>query len=237
MSSQKSIVVNNLNEAPAALAAVTHTGIDDLANDQVTLVARVFDKTGSMYKFKAEVEQADRELIADLKPSKAADEILMSTWLFDTGFVVLHGFVGLDDVTPLTGVYHPEGETAVYDAVYSLLTDPNAGVVAYEESLRSKGIRVKVVVDVFTDGEDNRSSIKPAEIKKLVDDLVKQENYYFNLYAFGDKVAQSVGAAMGFPNVLTLQSTPGEVRRATGTESKSIIRASQTTIASNNFFA
>lgn len=234
------IVVNNLNEAPAALAAVTHAGLDDIANDEVTLVLRVIDETGSMQRFQNEVELADREMIAALKNSKASDQILMSTWLFNTSFKVLHGFVPLDDVLPLAGIYRPDDQTALYSAVYSALTDANAGVVSYADTLSGSGIRVKVVVVVFTDGEDNysdRLGVWPAQIKTVVSDLLKLENFLFSLVAFGTGFARTAASEMGFPNILESNSQPGEIRRAMGTVSKSIIRASQTTVRSNNFFS
>ena len=234
------VVVNNLNEAPAALSAVTHAGLDDIQNDEVTLVLRIIDETGSMQPYTNEVELADREMITALKNSKAADEILMSTWLFNTSFKVLHGFVPLDDVTPLAGIYRPDNQTALYSAVYAALTDVNAGVVSYAENLRGSGIRVKVVVVAFSDGEDNyshRQKIDPGMIKTVVQDLLKQENYLFSLVAFGTGFAKTAAADMGFPNLLESKSQPGDIRRAMGTVSKSIVRASQTTVGSNNFFA
>ena len=240
MTSNNSIVVvNNLNEAPMALAQVQHTGLESLATDEVTLVLRIVDETGSMSGKEKEIALADREMVAALKASKASDQILMSTWLFNTVFKVLHGFVPLDDVTSLDGIYQPNDQTALYSTVYAALADLNAGVVAYAEGLRDSGIRVKVVVIVFTDGEDNysdRQGVSPDMIKSLVTDLLSQENYLFSVVSFGRGIARTAAAEMGFPNILEHNSQPGEIRRAMGTVSKSIIRASQTTVASNNFF-
>lgn len=232
------IVVNNLNEAQTALATVTNAGLDDIEKDQVTLVLPIYDETGSLRKYRAEMELADKELVEALINSRAGDEMLMSKWLFNTSFKVLNGFIPLADVTPLSGVYQPDGYTALYDVVYTALTDPNAGVVAYAESLRASGITVKVVVVVFTDGEDNSSRTNPDKIKTIVDELLRQENYLFSVVSFGAGYAKTAAAAMGFPNALECNATPHEIREViAGTVSKSIIRASQTTIASNNFFA
>lgn len=238
MTSKSVIQVANLNNASAALSQVQHAGANDLNGDQVTLILRIIDRTGSLLRFKPEMIQASQLIVDALKESKAGDEMLMSTWTFNSsdGVSVMDGFVKLEDVTPLNDQNYdmrPEDMTNLYDTVYTALTDPNAGVIAYADSLKKSGIRVKVTVLVLTDGEDNRSRISPSQIKSLTG---QNEGYYFCFMAFGTGFAQEAARGMGFPNVREYNAAKGELRKMAGEFSKSQVRASQSTIAANSFF-
>ncbi len=172
MKSKSTIIVANLDNASNALAQVQHAGASDLNGDQVTLILRIIDRTGSLLRYKDEMIEAARLNVEALQESKAGDEMLMSTWTFNAtdGFTVMDGFVKLEDVTPLdSNNYHMEREdmTNLYDTVYTALTDKIAGIVAYADSLKKSGIRVKVTVLVLTDGMDNKSKIDPANIQKI----------------------------------------------------------------------
>lgn len=238
MNSNSIIQVNNLNNAVAALAQVQHTSANDLNGDQVSLILRIIDRTGSLLRYRSEMIEASQLLVDALINSKAGDEMLMSTWTFNStgGIQVLDGFVKLEDVTPLSDANYdmrPEDMTNLYDTVYNALTDPNAGIIAYAQLLKDQGIRVKVTVLVLSDGEDNRSSTDPDKIKNLA---VANEGCYFCFMAFGTGFAQRAADNMGFPNVREHNSAPGELRKMMGEFSKSQVRASQTTVASNSFF-
>lgn len=238
MTSKSVIQVANLSNASAALSQVQHAGANDLNGDQVTLILRIIDRTGSLLRFKQEMIQASQLIVDALKESKAGDEMLMSTWTFNSsdGVSVMDGFVKLEDVTPLDDQNYdmrPEDMTNLYDTVYTAMTDPNAGVIAYADSLKKSGIRVKVTVLVLTDGEDNRSHISPGQIKALTG---QNEGYYFCFMAFGTGFAQEAAREMGFPNVREYNAAKGELRKMAGEFSKSQVRASQSTIAANSFF-
>jgi hypothetical protein len=236
-SNSRSIIqVANIDNT-SALANVQHAGAKELSGDQVFLVLRILDATPSMNPHVQEMIAAERENIQALKDSAACDEFLVSTWLFNNahGFVVLDGFVPLDEVTPLdTNLYQTAGWTNLYDTVFTGLTDKNAGIIPYALNLKRSGITPKVAVAVFTDGGDNISKINPSLIK---DEVAKAEGYYFNLFAFGTGYAHTAAANMGFPNVLEHNAAHGNIRKMMGTFSKSLVRASQTNVAANQFIA
>jgi len=237
MTSKSVIIVANLNNT-SALAQVQHASASDLNGDQVTLILRILDRTGSLLRYKSEMIQAAQLNVDALRESKAGDEMLMSTWTFNApdGFTVVDGFVKLEDVTPLDDQNYdmqPEDMTNLYDTVYTALTDPLAGIIAYADSLRKSGIRIKVTVLVLTDGEDNRSRIDPSKIKALTS---ANEGCYFCLMAFGTGFAQQAARDMGFPNVREYNATKGELRKMMGEFSKSQVRASQSIVAPNAFF-
>lgn len=236
MTSKSIIQVANLNNTNA-LASVQHASIQEIGGDQVFLILRILDMTPSMNDHIDEMIKAERENIKALTDSSDTAEFLISTWLFNSqnGFVVLDGFVPLEDVTPLTrSIYKTAGMTNLYDTVYTALKDDNAGVLAYANTLHLSGITPKVAVAVFTDGGDNDSSTDPSQVKALVS---LAEGYYFTLFAFGTGYGPKAASAMGFPNLLEHDATPGNIRKMMGTFSKSVVRASQTTVAPNSFIA
>lgn len=205
-------------------------GVDDLVGDEVTLVIPVVDQTGSMDDHRDSVIQAFNDMIAALRDSKASDQILVSTWLFNEKPTLLHGYVGLSQVPALTRQnYQPGGLTALFDAVLDAFT----GCVAYGQTLRNSGFRTKIIVVAITDGEDNMSRHTISEVRTVADDLLRQEMYVLALVAFGFQ-GRPVAEQMGFPKVLEANKDASSIRRALGQVSKSIIRKSQTQIASND---
>ena len=174
------ILVNNLT--PVTLAGAQGVGINDLAGDEVTLYVPVVDATGSMQRFRPTVIASYNEQLDALLASNAADSILMSTFLFNNHSTLLHSYLPLDRAIRLDmGNYDPDLNTALYDATLDAITS----AVAYAQSLRDSGIRVKVVVVVISDGEDNASRHTSSAVKSVVTDLLNQEIYTFAMVAFG----------------------------------------------------
>lgn len=223
------ILVENID--PTTIAGAQGVDVNSLPTDEQTIVVYVVDKTGSMAGYQNLVIDAYNEELQAVKDSKAADTIVLSVWLFDTWPTLLHGYLTLDQAQQFDRkVYDPDGLTALYDAVLDAFT----GVVGYAETLMRAGNRVKVVVVVMTDGEDNSSRKTSAEVKTVATDLVNQEIYTLALVGFGGTDAKTIADSMGFPekNVLTATSDPSSIRRALAQVSKSVIRTSQTKIAS-----
>ena len=229
------ILVENLT--PTTLAAAQGTSIDDLVGDQVTLVCVVLDKTGSMDPHRLEVVEAYNRMLEALRSSKAADSILLSAWFFDEKSQLYHSFLPLGSCLALSrNNYFPDGNTALFDAVLDSFT----GVVAYAQELKNHGILTKAVVVAVTDGDDNSSRHRASEVKVIAESLLRQEIYTLALVGFGSGIASRAARDMGFPNFLEADADASSIRRAMNTVSKSVIRASQTTInpnQSNSFFS
>ncbi|MBI4136646.1 hypothetical protein HY469_01135 [Candidatus Roizmanbacteria bacterium] len=229
------ILVNNLNGVTVAGAAGAQ--VDDLAGDEATLYVRIIDKTGSMKRFTQNVIDAGNEQIQALERSKASDSILMSTWVFNETSTLLHSYQPLATVVQLDrNNYDPDGMTALYDAVLDGITS----AVAYTQTLRDAGIRVKVVIVIVSDGEDNTSSHTVAQVRTVIKNLLRQEIYTVAFVAFGTEGTR-IADEMGIPqqNVLDEKADAHAIRSAFDTVSKSVIRASQTTIgqqSSQSFF-
>lgn len=214
-------------------------GVDALPSDHATLVCWVIDRTGSMSGNRNDLINAYNEGLAALKASKASDEIMMQTLLFDSdgGTEVLHAYLPIDQVPDLSqSTYALGGMTNLNDAVF----DGISGAVAYGASLRNGGTITKVVVVIMTDGGENDSRYhSESDLRTLIEDLLREEIYTIALVGFGydaSTYANKIGIPAG--NVLNAGSSASEIRRALGTVSKSTIRASQTTIAtgSQSFF-
>lgn len=238
MTSKSVIQVANLDNASMVLSQVQHAGPAEIGGDQATIILRIIDATPSLFRYKSEMISAAKLNVDALIESKAGGEMLMSTWLFNSqdGFTVLDGFVPLADVTPLDDQNYrinPQSLTNLYDTVYLGLNDPHAGLLAYVNTLKKSGLRVKATALVLTDGEDNQSSTDPRLIKDLTS---ANEGYYYCLMAFGTGFAQKAAAEMGFPNVREYNATKGELRKMMGEFSKSQVRASQSIVAPNAFY-
>lgn len=226
--SQKAVgvLVENLNAL--TVAGAQGTSVQDLAGDEATLFMAILDESGSMQGSSGEVISAYGQMLSALRDSKAAESILLATWLFNTKPRLLHSFLPLGNAPELTD-YQPDNETALFDAALF----GAASVVAYGQDLRNNGIRTKVVVVVFTDGMDNASRSTADKVRTVVEELLAQEIYVFALVAFGQGYAHQMAASMGIPNVLEVDSDPSSIRRAMGTVSRSVIRASQTKVDPN----
>lgn len=231
------ILVNNLNAT--TIAGAQGASVDDLAGDEATLYVRIGDQSGSMARFRDVVIEAANDQLDALAGSKAGDSILMSTWVFNDRPSLLHSYLSLDKVPRMDrNSYDPDGSTALYAATLDAITS----AVAYAQTLRDAGIRVKVVIVIISDGEDNASgNISVTKVKTVIEDLLRQEIYTVAFVAFGTE-GKKIAASMGIPsaNVLDESADAHSIRLALNTVSKSVIRASQTVIGqqgSQSFFS
>jgi len=229
------IMINALDDTD--LAGCVGTVTEDMDTDEVTVVTFILDKSGSMSPHQATVRDAYDMLIESLKESKQHKSMIVSTRCFATTSTLLHGFKKVDEVEPIGNNYVADGNsTALHDTMISALTD----IKAYTQDLKNQGMRVKCIVIVLSDGDDNEAPQKAKDVKILADDLLKSEQYYLVYYGYATDPStdlKKIAAKIGFPNVLITGTTKTEVRKNTGLVSKSIIRASQTQVGANSFFS
>lgn len=210
---------------------------DELPEDRVTLVVFLTDHTGSRWDQRDLMRSEYNRSLDALKKSKARDTILVSSWLFGTSSTLLHGFVKLDDAVRLDeNNYNPDGATALFDAVLDVLTS----TVAYAQSLIDQGYRVKIVLPILTDGQDNASDAPASDVHRVITDLLGQEIYVPALVAFGTGYATTAAHDMGIPpqNVIEFGKDDKDIRSAFSLVSSSVIRQSQTQVGgSTSFFS
>lgn len=232
------LVVANLNGP--TMTQTVGVGLDQLESNDITLAMNIIDMSGSMSTHaKSLIHAYNEDYLTAMRCSPAAEDILVSTILFDNQIELLHGYVGLEDATELDdGVYKPRGSTALYDAVAGGLTN----MVLYSQQLRQSGVSVRCVVIVYTDGEDNASKQKAKDVKRTVAELLRQEVYTFALVGFlqasqrplGFKTNAQVNPAIrqmadeiGFQEAVEATLSPAALRHIFYMASQSAVRVSQ----------
>lgn len=231
------LVISNLN-GPTMTQPVGQP-LNQLASTEITLAMNIIDMSGSMMSHAQDLRRAyNEDYLQAMRSSPAADDILVSTILFDDRLELLHGYVALEDAAELDGRnYYPRGGTAVYDAVAQGLTN----MVLYSEQLRQSGITVRCVVIVYSDGDDNSSQQSPQKVKQTVLELARQEMYSFAYVGFveasqrpmgfqtGQKAnpVQKLADRIGFQEALVAGLNPAALRRIFYMASQSTVMVSR----------
>jgi len=232
------LVISNLN-GPTMTAAVG-TPLNQLATNEVTMTMNIIDMSGSMAPHAADLIHAyNQDYLAVLAGSTAADDILVSTILFNKNIELLHGYVPIQDASLLTRrIYDPDNMTALYDAVAAGLTN----MVLYAQQLRQSGVMVRCIVIVYSDGADNASRQRASDVRRAAQELLKQEIYTLAYVGFRsggitETELRQLADTIGFPDVLTAGLSHQELRRIFHLVSMSTISVSQQRTTSNNFFS
>lgn len=232
------LVVSNLN-GPTMGAAV-NTSLDDLASNEVTLAMNIIDMSSSMGSHAGDLIRAyNSDYLEAMRGSTAADDILISTILFDSQVDLLHGYVPISDAPSLTRTsYTPRGTTALYDAVAAGLTN----MVLYAQQLRSSGVMVRCIVIVYSDGADNASRQRAKDVRRAAEELLKHEIYTLAYVGFrsggmNERDLRSLAREIGFPDVLMAGLSHQELRRIFHLVSMSTVRVSQQGAAPSGVFS
>lgn len=222
------LVISNLNGP--TMTNVVGVGLDEIMTNEVTLAMNIIDMSGSMQPHAADLIRAyNDDYLRAMAGSSAADDILVSTVLFNDRVELLHGYLNLADVPSLThGHYQPSGTTALYDAVAGGLTN----MVLYAQQLRQSGLMVRCLVIVYSDGEDNASQQSARAVRRAAQELLKHEIYtlaYVGFSSGGISAANlhSLADKIGFPDILVSGLGHGELRRIFHMASQSTVRVSQ----------
>ena len=222
------LVVSNLNGP--TMATAVGTPLNQLTSNEVTLAMNIIDMSGSMASHASDLIAAyNNDYLAAMLGSSAADDILMSTILFNQDVQLLHGYMPLKDIAPLSrSSYAPSGSTALYDAVAGGLTN----MVLYAQQLRQSGVMVRCIVIVYSDGGDNASRQRAKQIRRAATELLKHEIYtlaYVGFRSGGINHAElrRLADEIGFPDVLAAGLDHQELRRIFNLVSMSTVIMSQ----------
>ena len=222
------LVVSNLNGP--TMATAVGTPLNQLTSNEVTLAMNIIDMSGSMASHASDLIAAyNNDYLAAMLGSSAADDILMSTILFNQDVQLLHGYMPLKDIAPLSrSSYAPSGSTALYDAVAGGLTN----MVLYAQQLRQSGVMVRCIVIVYSDGGDNASRQRAKQIRRAATELLKHEIYtlaYVGFRSGGINHAElrQLADEIGFPDVLAAGLDHQELRRIFNLVSMSTVSMSQ----------
>ena len=222
------LVVANLNGP--TMATAVGTPLDKLASNEVTLAMNIIDMSGSMGPHAHDLIQAyNSDYLQAMRDSTAADDILVSTILFNDRVELLHGYLPLNDAPPLTrSRYAPSSSTALYDAVAGGLTN----MVLYAQQLRQSGVMVRCIIIVYSDGGDNASRQRALDIRRATEELLKHEIYTLAYVGFrsggiSPAEAQQLADRIGFHEALTAGLSHQELRRIFHLVSVSTVRMSR----------
>lgn len=158
---------------PNASFGYSATRVAALGATEYTLVDLVVDVSGSVAGCAADEEAAIREVVNACKLSPRADNLMLRVVLFNARLQEFHGYkllanCNLDDYK---GFLACGGNTALFDAAENAVL----AQVHYAGDLAKNDYAVNSLVVVITDGCDNASAVRPAQVRAALESAVKSE--------------------------------------------------------------
>lgn len=171
-----------------------------------TQVVFILDNSGSMQTIQKSTISGFNEYIQDLKKDKKAN-YKFSLTLFNTDLEILYTSEPIENVEELNTItYHPNGMTALYDAVCTT-------VKKVEKKAKPNQ---KTIVVIMTDGEENSSAeFDKRDMSSLIKKLEKTGKWSF-VYMGANQDAYRNAQAYGIrvDNAVNLQATTTGMRSA-----------------------
>lgn len=134
--------------------------IDNLGADKYTLATITVDVSGSVTRYKKQIEDAIQSVI---ESCKKCPNLMIRVITFNSDIKEIHGFINIDDTDAKDYKINPCGGTNLFGATY----DAVGSVITYAKMLSDQDFGVNGISFVITDGEDNYNIIDPAKIKEL----------------------------------------------------------------------
>ncbi|MCX7747919.1 MAG: hypothetical protein N2645_13680 [Clostridia bacterium] len=205
-----------------------NTPLDDLESEFVNLIFVGIDGSGSMNLYTYDMIKALHEFKDALEASNEADEILIARADFRENQINAGGYKRIDE---LNTDFAADGMTPLYDVII----EGSDKLLRYMELLRQNGMRVKAVFSIFSDGEDTSSKYTIGDAINAIETLNAKE-IVTAFIAFGGG-ASGIGDQLRFKNVLKVNSSAVELRKAFNCLSKSVIESSKSVTAKvDDFF-
>ena len=197
----------------------------------------LYDASGSMSVCREDVIASQPIMLDALRGSAKCRHraLFVAQYLFSHNSKQLHGFRLLaqapetDDVKILDrSLYDPNGGTALYKTLYSILQD----MVVIIESCSSNGLSPQFTIGLITDGEDTEKGVSPDSIQKIIQDLRARRILrsaviigLVNNQLSNDRLEQ-IKRAIGFDQAIPCsQETARDIRRAFVLASQSAVGA------------
>ncbi|MFE4498813.1 VWA domain-containing protein [Rhodococcus sp. NPDC056743] len=161
-----------------------------MTNPDLTLIAVLLDRSGSMHSIKSDTEGGFNAFIAEQRTRAGAAVVTLAQ--FDTTYERVYTNIPVAEVPALD--LRPRGGTALLDGIGRLTTEMGEELAALDESDRPG----TVIVVVITDGEENQS--QDWNLTSVKEVISRQESEYGWDYLFlGANIdAVSVGSRIGF---------------------------------------
>lgn len=142
--------------------------------NEYTLVAIVFDESGTTTHFAPAMEQCLHDIIGDLRYSPRANNLLVTDVHFGTKPREVHGYKLLEDCNPADyiGSYKNGGSTSLYDTCVKVLRAMNETA----KRLREQDYDVNGFFVCITDGKDECSTYPDNEVNTAMQECITGEN-------------------------------------------------------------
>lgn len=227
--SQKSMQALTNIDIGAQIQAGLGVAAEDVQAAEVFLITMLIDDSGSI-RFAGNtqlVKDGHNLHLAAFSESKQKESFLVHTRYLNGK--VLYPFVKLADAKKMDGHnYDPNGDTPLYDqALVTLGT-----VLAKTKEFEDAGVQVRTITSIISDGADTSSRARAAQVKAVVEDMLKKERHIIAFMGVDDggqtdfmKMALEMGVRKEW--ILTPKNDPKEIRKAFNVLSQSAIRASQ----------
>jgi uncharacterized protein YegL len=190
-------------------------------NENLTAIALVVDRSGSMAKIKEETIGGINSFVNQHKEDKDGD-VKMTIAQFDNFYEVPYDYVDLKDV-PEFGEkdFKPRGMTALLDAIGKTMVDLGKKFSDMDENERPG----KVIMAIITDGEENSSKeFQRAQIAEMIKH--QEEVYNWDVIFLGASLdAINVARSYGIAGGKALSYDTGKMDVAFDTMVKSTMRS------------
>lgn len=148
--------------------------VSNLGATEYTLFGLAADKSGSLQGFDSEIEACVRSVMESCQRSPRADNLMARFLTFDHNVNEVHGFKQLADCHPASyqGIIRAGGGTALYDASTNLIDS----LASYGKTLIAQDYMVNGIAVIVTDGRDEHSALKAANVKDAIARAMKSES-------------------------------------------------------------
>ena len=177
-----------------------------MTNPDLTRIAFLLDRSGSMQSIKSDIEGGFDAFIVDQRSHPGECDVTLAQ--FDNVYEVVYASKPLRDVPALD--LQPRGSTALLDAVGRLVTEMGSELAALPEDQRPG----TVIVAIMTDGMENASrEWTHAAVKALIEQQTTRYAWEF-LYMGADQDAIEVGMSIGIARDKAVTYGRGKSREA-----------------------
>jgi hypothetical protein len=147
--------------------------IADLGATEYTLVTIAADASPSIGPFRADIEHCIAAIVRACRQSPRADNLMLRVTAFDDALHEVHGFKPLAEcpTAAYDGCLPAGGGTALCDGA----ANGAKALVDYGKQLKDASFGVNGLLFVITDGEDNSSRAKAADVKAALEAVVRGE--------------------------------------------------------------
>lgn len=164
-------------QLPTGSYGYTAMSLEDerIGATEYTLVTIVVDVSGSVDRFRDELQSAIQEIVRSCDKSPKKDNLMIRLLSFNTSIQEIHGFKLLADcdANDYVGCLDIGGRTSLYDASLNAIE----ATIDYAVRLGDNDFDANAIVIVITDGEDNASTnASPQDIQNVLAGVVKEES-------------------------------------------------------------